>query len=200
MSDNPTRRDFVAASAAALATLWLTADPEDIHASLRHAGHAAHEARSGRQVGWEIFTADEAADVEAIASQIIPTDGTPGAREAKVVNYIDHSLANWAAAGKTDFLKGLAELNAEVEKRWPGTGRFAKLSPENQLELLKQWDRDRKPFFEAARTATITGMFSLPEYGGNADRIGWQLLGFEDRYVWQPPFGSYDAEVMKGAR
>src|SRR5688572_11010362 len=159
MSDQTTsRRDFVAASAAALATLWLSADPEEVNASLRHSAHAAHELKAGRFVGWEAFTDEEAADVEAIASLIIPTDSTPGAREARVVNFIDHSLANWAAPTKPDFIKGLNELNAEAEKRWPGSGRFARLLPARQFELLTAWEKDKKPFFEAVRSATVSGM------------------------------------------
>src|SRR5689334_4475687 len=112
LDESTSRRDFLAASATALASLWLTADPQEVHASLRH---AAHVARATQPVAFDVFTPEEAADVEAIASQIIPTDDSPGAREAKVVYFIDHSLANWAAPTKEDFSKGLAELNAEVE-------------------------------------------------------------------------------------
>jgi gluconate 2-dehydrogenase gamma chain len=195
MLDNTSRREFIAASAAALATLWLTADPEDVHASLHHAGHAM---RSSRPLAFETFSAEEAADVEAITAQIIPTDETPGAKEARVVYFIDHSLANWAKPQRADFGKGLAELNADAEKRWPGTGRFSKLSSDQQIELLKAWEKDKKPFFDAVRNATVTGMFALPSYGGNADKIGWKLIGFDDRYAWQPPFGSYDEADPKG--
>jgi len=195
MLDNTSRRDFIAASAAALATLWLTADPEDVHASLRHAGHAI---QSARPLALEALTADEAVDVEAITAQIIPTDATPGAKEARVVYFIDHSLANWASNQRASFGKGLAELNAEAGKRWPGTGRFSKLTTAQQIELLKAWETQKKPFFDAVRNATVSGMFALPSYGGNADKIGWQLIGFEDRYAWQPPFGSYDEADPKG--
>ncbi len=198
MSDNTSRRDFVAASAAALATLWLTADPQDIQASINHTAHVTHDLGTHQFKGWEAFSEDEALDVEAITSHIIPTDATPGAREAKAVVFIDHSLANWASSTKADFIKGLNELNAEAEKRWPGTGRFAKLSPARQFELLTDWDKQRKPFFDAVRNATITGTFSNPQYGGNYDGIGWKIIGFEDRYAWQPPFGSYDVEANKG--
>jgi len=196
LDESTSRRDFLAASAAALASLWLTADPREVQASLRHAAHAMG---SPQPLAFQVFSPEEAADVEAIAAQIIPTDDSPGAREAKVVYFIDHSLANWASATKGDFSKGLAELNAEVEKRWPGTGRFAKLASARQIELLTDWEKQKKPFFESARSATLSGMFSNPSYGGNADKIGWNLLGFEDRFAWQPPFGSYDADLMKGS-
>jgi gluconate 2-dehydrogenase gamma chain len=196
LDESTSRRDFLAASAAALASLWLTADPREVQASLRHAAHAMG---SPQPLAFQVFSPEEAADVEAIAAQIIPTDDSPGAREAKVVYFIDHSLANWASATKGDFSKGLAELNAEVEKRWPGTGRFAKLASARQIELLTDWEKQKKPFFESVRSATLSGMFSNPSYGGNADKIGWNLLGFEDRFAWQPPFGSYDADLMKGS-
>ena len=39
---------------------------------------------------------------------------------------------------------------------------------------------------------TQAGMFALPEYGGNRDHKGWELIGFEHQHVWQPPFGYYD--------
>ncbi len=193
--DFTSRRAFLALSSAALATLWLTADAEEVRASLRHAAHAA---RPGKPLAWETFTPEQAADVEAITAQIIPTDATPGAREARAVNFIDHSLANWGKSGAPEFLKGLAELNAEAAKRWPGAGSFAKLSASRQVELLMAWEKDKKPFFDAVRSATITGTFSNPEYGGNYDTIGWKIIGFEDRFAWQPPFGYYDAQVMKG--
>jgi hypothetical protein len=37
-------------------------------------------------------------------------------------------------------------------------------------------------------------MFALPKYGGNRDHVGWQLIGFPDQHIFQPPFGYYDRE------
>ena len=34
----------------------------------------------------------------------------------------------------------------------------------------------------------------MPAYGGNRDGVGWKLIGFEDRHVFQPPFGYYDRD------
>ena len=189
------RRAFVASSGAALASFWISADPETVQASLLHALDAA---RSATPLPWETFTADQAADVEAIAVQLIPSDDTPGAREAKAINFIDHSLATWASQQKEPFLEGLAEFNAEVEKRWPGTGRFARLPGGRQVELLTAWEKDRKPFFEQVRTACIRGTFSDPSYGGNVGEVGWKLLNYEHRPSWQPPFGAYDLKANEG--
>ena len=52
-------------------------------------------------------------------------------------------------------------------------------------------------FFSTLRYLTIAGMFSLPEYGGNRENIGYQLIGFDDRHFWQPPFGFYDADYAE---
>ena len=38
----------------------------------------------------------DAADIDAACAQIIPTDATPGAREAKVVYFIDTALNTFA--------------------------------------------------------------------------------------------------------
>jgi hypothetical protein len=38
------------------------------------------------------------------------------------------------------------------------------------------------------------GLVSIPEHGGNRDGIGWDLLGFETAYAYQPPFGYYDRD------
>jgi gluconate 2-dehydrogenase gamma chain len=166
-----------------------------VRASLRYAAHAA---RSREQRGWKALTAEQAADVEAVAGQIFPTDETPGAREAHVGYFIDHSLATWAAQQREAFTEGLAQLNAEVAARWPAVGRFAKLSSDQQIELLRA--HEKTSFFRHIRLLTLVGMFSLPSYGGNADKVGWQLIGFEDRFAWQPPFGTYDADVARDPR
>jgi gluconate 2-dehydrogenase gamma chain len=37
-------------------------------------------------------------------------------------------------------------------------------------------------------------MFSLPRYGGNKNKLGYELIGFDDQHAWAPPFGFYDAD------
>jgi hypothetical protein len=39
------------------------------------------------------------------------------------------------------------------------------------------------------------GFFGNPSYGGNRDLVGWKLIGFEDRFQFEPPFGYYDGPV-----
>ena len=52
----------------------------------------------------------------------------------------------------------------------------------------------RTPFFGGMKFLTVLGLLALPSYGGNADKLGWKLVGFVDQHAWQPPFGHYDAE------
>jgi gluconate 2-dehydrogenase gamma chain len=70
------------------------------------------------------------------------------------------------------------------------------LTPARQDEVLK--DIEKSPFFATMRFVTAAGMFGNASYGGNQDRAGWKLIGFESHGIFQPPFGYYDAEAMKG--
>ena len=134
--------------------------------------------------------------VEAIAAQIIPTDDTPGAREAGVIYFIDRALATFAAADRAAFAEGLKQLQRKTSKELGKARRFSALSAEQQITLLKRIEKS--PFFELVRTMTILGMFSNPEYGGNHNKIGWKLIGFEDQFFFNPPFGIYDRDYKAG--
>jgi gluconate 2-dehydrogenase gamma chain len=191
IDDALSRRAFLAASGSAFASAWLAADPDELRASLEHAARAV-----GRRGDWEFFTPEQAADVDAIAAQIIPSDDLPGAREAGAVYFFDHALATWAEDQREAFSRGLDDLNRRTHGRSPEAHRFAALSPEQQIDLLHAVEHT--PFFQMARFATIAGTFANPSWGGNRDKAGWRILGFEDRFVWQPPFGDYDADPGAG--
>jgi gluconate 2-dehydrogenase gamma chain len=61
-----------------------------ILASQQHAHEAAAAATPPHL---EFFSPAQASEVEAMAAQIIPTDDTPGAREAHVIYFIDRALS-----------------------------------------------------------------------------------------------------------
>jgi hypothetical protein len=73
-----------------------------------------------------------------------------------------------------------------------GTDKFSTLTSAQQIQLLK--GIDQTPFFNAVRMHTIIGFFANPEYGGNEGKAGWKLLGFDDKFNFKPPFGSYDRD------
>ena len=172
------------AASGALVTAWMGTDPAAFAAALRDARDAARDG----QVQFQALTAEQAEDLDAIAAQLIPTDDLPGAREAKAVVFIDRALATFQSEQKSGMLEGLADLNRRAG------GRFSAVSENRQRDLLREIEDT--PFFEQVRTAVITGTFAHPAWGGNADGAGWQILGFEPRFLWRPPFGAYDAEQM----
>src|SRR2546425_6022745 len=62
---------FPAASPTASAPAWLAAEPAEIRAALEHAARAA---QSTEPLPWDVLTPEQAADLDAIAAQIFPTD------------------------------------------------------------------------------------------------------------------------------
>lgn len=175
------RRGFLAGSAALFGSAWLS-----LHwPSLAAAGQAADAARAAG-AAFRVLTPDEAADVDALASTIIPTDDTPGAHEAGVVWFVDQALATFMAPAAVAFRADLHAFNAAAG------GRFALLDPAARAAALTA--AEQTPFFGQFRFLTLAGMFAMPSYGGNRDHAGWRLIGFEHRHHWSPPFGYYDAD------
>src|SRR5438445_5892256 len=103
------RRDFLLRAGTGLSAAWITANWPALLSASAHA-HAA--AKSSAPAKFEFFTPEQAAEVEAISARIIPTNDTPGAREAGVVYFIDRSLATFAADDQKTYREGLPELQA----------------------------------------------------------------------------------------
>ena len=80
--DDISRRALLQAIAATLGAAALPLGWAEIVLAAHQAHAAAHSAGESTR---SFLSASEAADVEAVAAQIIPTDDTPGAREAGVV-------------------------------------------------------------------------------------------------------------------
>jgi len=134
----------------------------------------------------------EAADVEAVAAQIIPTDDSPGAREAGVVYFIDRALATLFPQLAGDYRAQLADFQTAFRGRHPSAASFAALPSDQQIAYLKTVDCT--PFFTTTRVLTLLGMFSLPAYGGNRDGVGSKLMGVVDAHFFRAPFGYYDRD------
>ena len=128
MSDQVTRRAFLAAAGAAGAA-WVAADPALVHAALEHARHTA---ATPPPYQFAALTAAQAAGLEAVAMRILPSDETPGAKEAGVIHFMDKALSTYATSRKASVFKGLDDLNKRARTKWPGTTSFATLSPERQ--------------------------------------------------------------------
>ena len=104
----------------------------------------------------------------------------------------------FAADQRPLFEQGLADLGARAARRHAGARRRSPTSTaDDQIALLHELEAEHSEFFEAVRVSTITGFLADPRYGGNADKVGWKLIGFEDRFAWQPPFGWYDRDASR---
>jgi gluconate 2-dehydrogenase gamma chain len=183
--DEITRRGFLA-TVGSVGGLWLLGDALERREALDHARHQAGSA----QPTLAYFTREQAAEIEAMTARIIPTDSTPGAREAGVVYFIDKSLTTFAKGQQGLFTEGLKQLATAVQKKVRGQNRLAALTPAQQDDVLRSIERT--PFFQNMRFATLTGMLALPSYGGNRDWAGWKLVGQDVVQDYKPPFGYYD--------
>ena len=121
------------------------------------------------------LTAAEAATLAAVCARIIPTDQSgPGAAEARAWVYIDRALAGWLAPSREEYTAGLAAIDSAA--RAARGRRFVDLAPAEQDAVLMSLDDT--PFFALVRMHTIQGTFCDPAYGGNANFIGWDLIGY----------------------
>ena len=123
------------------------------------------------------LTASEGETLRAIVARLIPADENgPGALEARADRYIDRGLAGALKSSRSAYTSGLAAVNAQAQSSKGAT--FAKLSAADQDAVLTNIQQTSPPFFNLVRTHTIQGTFSDPFYGGNANFIGWDLIGY----------------------
>ena len=183
------RRKFLTRTGSALGGSWFTMSLPAILATASVAAKAAEEQRPFR-----VLLPIEATEFEAIAAQIIPSGDSPGAREAGVIYFMDTALADIESQILEPLRKGLKGLHADIRDTY-GTDLFASLGHNKQIKTLRSIEDTE--FFDTVRFLTIAGMFCDPSHGGNRDRVGWELIGFEGPGGTQPPFGYYDADYAK---
>ncbi len=180
MSDTDTsRRKFLAGSAT---IAWLAANWP--------AGVAAAE-MAQKTGGFAYLTPAQAMEIDAMAAQIFPTTDTPGAREAQAVNFIDLALVTFAQDKQAVYAQGFGELSAKTKEMFPGAASFAALPTAQQIQLLTAIENTA--IFKTVRDHTIMGVFAAPQHGGNYQKAGWKLIGFDDSLNFKAPFGAYDA-------
>ena len=157
--------------------------------------HAHDSVQSSTPPPFQTLDPGMAAELDAITSQIIPSTDGPGAHEAGIIYFIDRALSTFDADLREAYRAGMADVQQKRREMFPSSADIAKLTNDEQIRLIHAIDKTE--FFELLRTHTIYGFLGNPSYGGNRDRIGWKLIGFEDRLAYQPPFGYYDAQGNK---
>jgi gluconate 2-dehydrogenase gamma chain len=168
------------ASTAAVVPVPVTTPARHEHADVQ-APAAAAPAREA----YETLTAAESEVLEAVTARLIPADENgPGAKEARAAHYIDRALAGPLSGFRANYTVGLAALNAYAESKKGSP--FARLSTADQDAVLTDVQTGMATGFPAAssiffallRTHTIEGTFGDPYYGGNANFVGWDLIGY----------------------
>jgi hypothetical protein len=167
MPANLTRREAIrrlTAGGAAAAALPLWAENLLAIADLRSQQKPARPAGPWKP---KVFDAQQNETVIVLAELIIPETDTPGAKAARVNEYIDGVLAEASAEDRTTFLQGLTWLDLQSEARY--RNRFASAAPEHQVAFLTELSTTAEPvpdqrrgveFFRAMRAMTIAGYYT----------------------------------------
>ena len=131
------------------------------------------------------FTPGEARTVEAVLERLIPSDQHgPGAREARVLRYIDQALSGDLEEHRALYADAVEGLDAYARQRHGAA--FADLPASRQDAILAAMERNAAPGFTPGSATVfntilqhaIEGMFGDPWHGGNADFVGWDLMGY----------------------
>jgi hypothetical protein len=147
--------------------------------------------------GYQFFSREEGALVEALAGRIWPGGADdPGAIEAGAATYVDRALAGPYAAYQHAYRVILRDLLDTIDRRH-GVG--VRELDDVQLDQLlgeleaRSGDEDllsRMPgrklelglgpssSFEMIRTHVLEGVFCDPIYGGNRDFAGWRAVNY----------------------
>jgi gluconate 2-dehydrogenase gamma chain len=151
-------------AAAATAPLWV----ESLLAAAEQ--HTAHRRSPEAAAGaWKpkVFNPAQNELVITLTELIIPETDTPGAKAAKVNEYMDMVLAEAKPELREKFLQGLAWVDARSEERFRSP--FASAPQPQQIELLTALSTATAPspadlpgveFFEALKGMTITGFYT----------------------------------------
>jgi hypothetical protein len=175
---------------------WLptTADAKEL-GSHDHGAHLPADSRSGRSAGVtayhpRFFEPDEFRTVESLTELIIPTDDTPGAREARVAEYIDFvvfSAAEFKPSLQREWKQGLEMLDRL--SRDAHQHPFHELSARDQESLLEPMSLpERKPgashagfdFYRLVKDMTVDGFYSSRV--GLIDVLGYKGLSVNSEF------------------
>ena len=116
------------------------------------------------------FNSQEFLNIEIMTEMVIPRDDKPGAKDARVADYIDFlvfSAAEFEPAMQTDWKDGLALLEQLSQKEFGNA--FAAISDEQRnrlLTLMSLPETDSKAqhegfaFFRLVKDATVDGFYT----------------------------------------
>jgi gluconate 2-dehydrogenase gamma chain len=186
-SKGVSRRDLLkrAGMAGAALTIPVTSVPPRAEDPAAPTATAPVQASPPRREPIENLTAAESDTLEAICARIIPSDANgPGAREARAAHYIDRALGGALKDSRDAYRAGFAAFDRYC--RSSRGAAFTELSERDQDSVLIDVETGAATgfvgssgaFFNMVRTHTLQGTFGDPYYGGNANFVGCDLLGY----------------------
>ena len=179
------RRELFKRAGMAGAALTLPISPTESPEQARPASASAPPVAPPRREPIENLTAAEADTLEVICARLIPSDANgPGAREARAAHYIDRALGGALKDSREAYRSGFAAFDAYC--RSSRGAAFIDLAERDQDSVLMDVESGSATgfaggsaaFFNMVRTHTLQGTFGDPYYGGNANFVGWDLLGY----------------------
>lgn len=169
--ENITRREAIKSITvgmgvvATLPVLGTTAAAEE-QAAHQHMHAPAAQAAAAKPQPLKFFTEDENRTVIEMSERIIPEDeSSPGAKAARVNEYIDLIVSESPETVKQTWREGLAAVNRMSRDKF--SKGFADASLDQQVELLKEISKNEKNpstveerFFRTIKNATVDGYYT----------------------------------------
>lgn len=174
-----TRRDLLdlAVRAAALPgaaqffSAWLQAAPDRQHA----ASHAPQEPPFLRDYKPRFFGPEDFEALQSFTEILIPTDGTPGAREARCAHYIDFVLQAGAPDMQKQWKDAMAGLKQAGFHAADAQGRAALVAAMSRPEIDRSATHPLYPVFRLIKQQNTfafytsrAGMIETLDYRGNS--------------------------------
>lgn len=115
-----------------------------------------------KKIGQSVdFTADDLAYLDEIAETIIPATDTPGAKDAKVGQFMGVMVKDCYKPNEQKvFLEGMNTLNEASKKKFNGNG-FMKITPDQRKELLNELDKEQKAYAKDKKKEDDPHYFTL---------------------------------------
>jgi len=172
-NQSPQRRDVLRILSLAAAASQFPGFSRWVCAS-EHTAHASSGQTKPANYTPQFFSPNEYVTIELLSDLIIPSDGTPGAKEAGVSEFIDFMAASDPEI-QQPFRTGLRWLNEHAQENH-GSG-FANLAAEQQIRILEVLARaqahgssetEGQKFFSLVRRYTVMGYYT--------SRVGMEQL------------------------
>jgi gluconate 2-dehydrogenase gamma chain len=147
------------------------AEDGPLAAAIHHHMEAAEQAAVPAHA--KFFQGRELRTMQRLTDLILPSDGTPGAKDAGVTEFLDFYLAGSTDASQKRFRKGMAEFDGVISAK---TGKaFVDLSDAQQSELLAAvWP----PATSGEVAAFLLDARRLTAFAFYTSKVGIKELGY----------------------